>query len=85
MAMGRDRQVPAPTSAAAPAEIVEQIAESATLELAVFGMADELDLPARRIRGALARLLKRLESAKLSLEGTQRQLEAWIAKAPWGV
>lgn len=78
MAMGRVRQAPAPTSAAAPADI----AESAILELAVFGMADELDLPARRSRGALARLLTRLESAKLPVKGTQRQLEAWIAKAP---
>lgn len=76
VAMGRDQQAPAVASAvAAPANI-----EPATLELAVFSMADELDLPPRRIRGALARLLKRLQIANLSLEETRHQLDAWIAK-----
>jgi transcriptional regulator with XRE-family HTH domain len=69
------KPAPAPEQAAPP------LSAPVVLELAVFGMADELDLPARRIRGSLARLLKRLRESNLTLEVAQRQLELWIASA----
>jgi transcriptional regulator with XRE-family HTH domain len=81
-AMGSDPRATALAIPAAEAPIPAPIGEPATFELAIFSMADELDLPPRRIRGALARLLKRLRTTHLSLEDTQHQLDAWIAKAP---
>jgi len=52
-----------------------------SFELAIFAMADELDLPPRRIRGALVRLLKRLQNTGYSLETAEKQVQAWIAEA----
>ena len=65
--------------APAPVPVPPPLSAPVVLELAVFGMADELDLPARRIRGSLARLLKRLRESNLTLEVAQRQLDLWIA------
>lgn len=65
---------PAPV-AAPPAAPTGPVA----LELAIFHAADELDLPPRRIRGALARLLKRMRAAGFTLETAQQQLDVWIA------
>jgi DNA-binding XRE family transcriptional regulator len=53
----------------------------AALEAAVFKMSDELDLPPRRVRGALTRLARRLREASLPLEETHRLLEQWVAAA----
>jgi transcriptional regulator with XRE-family HTH domain len=64
--------------APAPALIDGKVA----LELAVFSMADELDLAPRRIRGSLLRLLKRLREANITFEAAQAQLEEWIRSAP---
>ena len=50
------------------------------LELAVLKMADELDLPARRVRRSLARLLDRMRASNLSFEVAQRELEILIAQ-----
>jgi transcriptional regulator with XRE-family HTH domain len=44
------------------------------LDLAVFSLAEELDLPARRARGALARLLARLREASVTIEAAEREL-----------
>ena len=66
---------------AAPAEpAAPPIDEAAVLEYALFTMADELDLPARRVRGALKRFLENLRAGKLTLESTERRLEEWIAR-----
>jgi transcriptional regulator with XRE-family HTH domain len=46
-----------------------------TLELAVFAMADELDVPARRLRGGFVGLFKRMREAGISLEMLQRRLD----------
>jgi transcriptional regulator with XRE-family HTH domain len=46
------------------------------VELAIFGFADELDLPPRRVRLCLGRLLKRLRETNVTLETVERQLEA---------
>jgi len=51
------------------------------LERAVFVLADELDLPPRRARGALKRLVSRLRDAKLNLETVQSLLDEWIHRA----
>jgi transcriptional regulator with XRE-family HTH domain len=69
------------TAAPAPQPAAPAISAPVALELALLGMADELDLPPRRVRGSLVRLLKRLGEANLSLETTRRQLEAWITGA----
>jgi transcriptional regulator with XRE-family HTH domain len=63
---------------AAPAPISKPV----EFERALFLLADELDLPARRLRGAVLRFVKRLRLASLSGEETEQLLEAWIANAP---
>jgi transcriptional regulator with XRE-family HTH domain len=75
---------PTKTAAAVPAAqpIVPPISGAVLFEHAIFGMADELDLPPRRIRGALVRLLKRLGEQDVSLDMALRQLETWIMRAP---
>jgi len=60
----------------------EPIRGPAAIELALFSMADELDLPARRVRDSLMRLLRRLREVNVTLEVAQRQLEEWIAAGP---
>jgi len=60
----------------APAPAPPVIDPQLTLTLAVFAMADELDIPARRLRGGLIRLVKRLREASIPLDTLQRQLEA---------
>jgi hypothetical protein len=42
-------------------------------------MADELDLPPRRVRHALRRLVNRLRADKLTLEAAEQRLDEWIA------
>jgi hypothetical protein len=51
------------------------------LERAVFVLADELDLPPRRARGALKRLVARLREANLNVETVQSLLDEWIQRA----
>jgi transcriptional regulator with XRE-family HTH domain len=50
---------------------------AAVLENALYQAADELDLPARQLRVALARLFARLRQASLTLESAGRQIEQW--------
>jgi transcriptional regulator with XRE-family HTH domain len=50
------------------------------MELAVFAMADELDLAPRRLRAALPRLLLRMQSAGYSLESARQELDARAAR-----
>lgn len=61
--------------AAAPAP--PPIDEVAVLESAVFTMADELDLPPRRVRQALQRAVKRLRAEKMTMDATEKRLEEW--------
>jgi transcriptional regulator with XRE-family HTH domain len=49
------------------------------LELAIFAMADELDLAPRRLRSALTRLFARVSEAGYSLDSARREVEARIA------
>jgi hypothetical protein len=65
--------------AQAPASASPPIIERAAFELAVFALADDLDLPPRRVRGSLARLLRRLRTANVTLDAAERLLEEWIA------
>jgi transcriptional regulator with XRE-family HTH domain len=67
------------TQPAAAAPAPSAVDEIAVVEHAVFTMADELDLPPRRVRHALRRLVKRLRADKLTLDATERRLEEWIA------
>lgn len=70
-------KLPKPPAAAPAQASAALVSRKLALERAVYAMADELDLPPRRARGALLRLLKRLQAADLTLEQTQRKLEAW--------
>jgi len=74
---GPNEAAVAPTASAAPAstngaEVFERV---------VFAFADELELPPRRARGALKRLVGRLAEAKVSLEAAGTMLEEWIGRA----
>jgi transcriptional regulator with XRE-family HTH domain len=66
---------PAPTQPEPPPTLPN------TFELAVLRMADELDLPARRIRRPLARLLARMRASSCTLEAAEQELEDWIAQS----
>src|SRR5690606_24905230 len=48
---------------------------SVLLQLAVFRMADELDMPPRRVRGPLMRLLRRVRAAELSIDDAAARIE----------
>jgi transcriptional regulator with XRE-family HTH domain len=67
---------PAPAFAATPP--VPAVDPAAAFENALFQTADELDLPARQVRRALARLFERLHEANLTLESSRQQLERRI-------
>ena len=55
----------------------QQIASE--VEQAIYRAADELDLPPRRVRGAIGRVLRRLAAANISLEAAKARIEAWNA------
>jgi DNA-binding XRE family transcriptional regulator len=67
---------PAPGPAAAPL-----VQPRALVEHSVFTMADELDLPTRRVRGALSRWLRRVREANLALDVVQQEIDSWIGDA----
>ncbi|HYQ17660.1 MAG TPA: hypothetical protein VEQ58_17930 [Polyangiaceae bacterium] len=52
------------------------------LQLAVFALADELDVPPRRLRGALVKLLARLLDAGIALDTAQQLLREWNEAVP---
>ena len=68
---------PTPTPEPPPPAINPQV----QLDLAVFAMADELDVPAGRLRAALIKLLKRMRETNLTLDAAQLQLEQRNAPA----
>jgi len=72
-AMATDGNQPAAAPAPPPVD------EVAVVEHAVFTMADELDLPPRRVRHALRRLVRRLRENQVTLEVTEKRLDEWIA------
>ena len=66
----------------AASAVVQPVAQpvvdaAAVLESAIYQAADELDLSARQLRVALARLFARLRQASLTLESAGRQIEQW--------
>jgi transcriptional regulator with XRE-family HTH domain len=70
--------VAAPAPPPAPAQPTGAVA----LELAIFALADELDLAPRRLRAALVKLFARLTEAGFSLDSARQQVEARIAGTP---
>jgi len=67
---------------ATPAERADPpIDDAAVLRHVVFVMADDLDLPPRRVRGSLKRAFKRLRETKLGMDTAERRLDEWIASA----
>jgi transcriptional regulator with XRE-family HTH domain len=74
LAAGRPTAAPA---APAPAEPVRY---PAGLEYAVLRMADELDLPPRRVRRPLVRLLQRAAECGFDLETAKAYVDAWVAR-----
>ena len=72
-------QGPPAATQPAPSAVVPPPPDPATLlQLAVFRMADELDLPPRRLRGPLLRLLTRLRRAELNIDDTRAFIEQWM-------
>jgi hypothetical protein len=71
-----------PSGAVAPAQAQAELSAPVALELAIFHMADELDLSPRRIRGPLVRLLERLRGAQFTLDTAKHRMEEWMASAP---
>jgi hypothetical protein len=65
---------------AEPADATSTADKIATLDRAVFRMADELDSPPRRVRAAVLGFLKRVADARVPLDLTRRQLETWVAE-----
>jgi transcriptional regulator with XRE-family HTH domain len=70
---------PAPALPAAPPPAAAPDVHE-TFEVAVLRMADELDLPARRVRRPLARLFARLRAGDVSLEVAEKELAGLIAQ-----
>jgi hypothetical protein len=54
------------------------------LEYLVLRMADELDLPARRVRVPLLHLLRDMQTSNLTLNGAAHELVRWIEQAQSG-
>ncbi len=69
----RSAALGAPAYSPAPAPPV--IDRRLTLELAVFAMAQDLDVPARRLRSGLIKLIKQTRAASITLDAVQRHLE----------
>jgi len=53
---------------------------SDVLDVALLKLADELDVPPRRARRALGRMLERLQNSKFRLESIQWELERLLAR-----
>jgi transcriptional regulator with XRE-family HTH domain len=72
------RSAPVP---AAPVLQAPAISPATAFELCLFRLADELDVPPRRVRAPLSRFLQRTRAAKLTLEAITQQLDTMIANA----
>lgn len=66
-----------PAAAPAPAKPTGEVA----LELAIFALADELDLAPRRVRAALLMWLGRVTEAGFSLDSARQQVNASVVSA----
>jgi len=66
-----------PPPAAAPPPLDAKLA----FELALFALAEELDVPPGRLRSGLVRWQKRCREANVSFEAAQRQIESWAETA----
>jgi hypothetical protein len=73
--------VAAPAPSGAAASNAAPANPQAALELLIFKAADELDVPPRRVRTAVARLLDRLRAAHFTLESAEQQLATWTTDA----
>lgn len=62
-----------PPLAATPPPFDAEVA----FELALFTLAEELDVPPGRLRSGLVRWQKRCRDANVSFEAAQRQIEGW--------
>jgi transcriptional regulator with XRE-family HTH domain len=77
---GRRRgKTPAAAVVAPPPPAPPPVDPRAVLERTIFLAADELDLPARRVRGAFARAFQRLAQNGLTLAQVTTELAAWRA------
>jgi len=54
-------------------------------ELAVFALADELDVPARRLRGALIPFLVRVRDSKVTFDVIKEVLERSNETPRWAL
>jgi hypothetical protein len=67
-------------NASSSAHAPGQLDPATTLELALLRMADELDVPPRRLRDATQRFLETLGAAHFSTEGAHRAIVEWAAR-----
>lgn len=51
------------------------IETKAVFERAVFELADELDVPARRLRSGMVKLMSRMREVGISLDAAEKHLE----------
>jgi len=71
----------APSASVAPQPVSPPRQDpNVTLELAVFRMADELDIAPRRLRGPLLRWLRRVRATDLGLDDVQAWVEQWVER-----
>jgi transcriptional regulator with XRE-family HTH domain len=66
-------------AAPAPATPPAKPSGSLALELAIFAMADELDLAPRRLRASLPRLFARVAEAGYSLDSARHEVEVRVS------
>jgi transcriptional regulator with XRE-family HTH domain len=59
-----------------------QVPASAAVELAVYGLAEDLELAPRRVRAALVPFLKRLRSANIATDEAAQVLESLLQTGP---
>lgn len=64
-------------AASAPPAAPPPVDTKQVFALALFALADELDVPARRVRTALAQSLRRWREANITAEMAEHYLQAW--------
>jgi transcriptional regulator with XRE-family HTH domain len=65
----------------APQAVPSPVPVGATLDLAVFALAEQLDLSPRRLRGPLLAFIKRMRAGTITLEAAEKLLQSAIEAA----
>lgn len=73
------RRAATPNESPVPSPSVQPAADIA-LELALLRMADELDVPARRLRASALHFLEALRAARIGIDDVHARVAAWTAR-----